>query len=105
MHTLVVNFNLKDMTEEEFRQFCDEVAPTFAAVPGLLQKIWLADPATNTYGGVYTFQDRTAYDAYTRSELFQAVAANPNFAAITARDYGVLDGPTRVTGGLSAVAV
>ncbi|MGD9932808.1 MAG: YdhR family protein [Dehalococcoidia bacterium] len=105
MHTLVVNFNLKDMTDDEFRQFCDEVAPTFAAVPGLVQKVWLADEATNTYGGVYTFKDRAAFEAYTRSELFQSVASNANFVAITARDYGVLDGPTRVTGGLGAVAV
>lgn len=105
MHTLVVNFNLKNMSDAEFRAFCDEVAPTFAGVPGLLSKIWLADPGTNTYGGVYTFENGAAYEAFTRSELFQSVASNPNFTGITAREYGVLDGPTRVTGGPGKVAV
>lgn len=105
MHTLVVTFNLKNMSDAEFRAFCDEAAPTFAAVPGLLTKIWLADPATNTYGGVYTFTHKAAYEAYATSDLFRSVATNPNFTGISGRDFGVLDGPTRVTGGPVVAAV
>ena len=45
MHVQIVNFNLKDMTDAGFRSMANEVARTFASVPGLLGKIWLADVA------------------------------------------------------------
>jgi quinol monooxygenase YgiN len=105
MHIQVVNFNLKDMGEKEFRQMCDELAPTFAKIPGLISKVWLADPATNTYGGVYSWRDRGAWEDYTKSDLFQAVATNPHLANITSRDFAVIEGPTRITSGLVAAAV
>jgi heme-degrading monooxygenase HmoA len=105
MHIQVVNFNLKNMTDGEFRKICDELAPNFASIPGLISKVWLADKATNTYGGVYTWRDRSAYEAFTRSELFQSVGKHPNFTNITSKDFDVLEGPTRVTHGLVAVAV
>jgi quinol monooxygenase YgiN len=105
MHIQVVNFNLSGMTEAEFRAMSDEIAPMFAAAPGLISKVWLADPANNTYGGVYTWRDRSAYEAYTRSELFAAVAGNPHFANIVSKDFGILDGPTGVTRGLAQTSV
>ena len=33
------------LSEEEFASSCDELAPAFAAVPGLASKVWLADRA------------------------------------------------------------
>src|SRR6476661_7327238 len=105
MHVQVVNFQLRDMDETAFRAMCDELAPTFATIPGLVAKLWLVDAASGTYGGVYTWESKDAYEAYTRSELFRAVATNPNFANITNRDFGVLEGPTRTTRGLVAAAV
>jgi heme-degrading monooxygenase HmoA len=104
MHVQVVNFNLKDISEEEFRTVCDQVAPAFAEVPGLIAKIWLASPETNTYGGVYLWSDRAAMEVFAGSELFAAVASNPNFANLSARDYGVLEEYTRTTRGLVAAA-
>jgi len=44
MHVQIVNFNLKDMTDAEFRSMANEVGPAFASVPGLIGKIWL-DPS------------------------------------------------------------
>ena len=35
MQILIVNFNLDGLSEEEFASSCDELAPAFAAVPGL----------------------------------------------------------------------
>jgi len=45
---------------------CDGLASTFATMPGLISKVWLADPATNTYGGVYTWRDRRSYEDFTK---------------------------------------
>ena len=103
MHIQVINFHLRDLSETGYRALCDEVAPAFAEVPGLISKVWLANPSTNTYGGVYTWADREAMEAFSKSELFSAVATNQNLADITSRDFDVLDDPTSVTHGLAAV--
>ena len=99
MHIQIVTFNLRDMTDAEFRSMANEVAPAFASVPGLLGKIWLADAGKNTYGGVYIWQDAAAMRAYLASDLGKGVAGNPNFANISSRDFEVLSGPTTSSGG------
>jgi quinol monooxygenase YgiN len=100
MHIAVVNFRLKNMTHEQFTAVCDELAPAYAATPGLLSKVWLSDPTGNTYGGVYTWQDVSAFQAFTRSDLAKKVMTNPNFTDLVVRDFAVLEAPTRVTRGL-----
>lgn len=99
MHIQVVNFNLKDMTDAEFRSMANEVAPAFANVPGLLGKIWLADAGKNTYGGVYIWQDAAAMQAHLGSDLGKGVTGNPNFANLTSRDFEMLSRPTGSSGG------
>ncbi|MGB1770944.1 MAG: YdhR family protein [Planctomycetota bacterium] len=101
MHVLVVNFNLEGINHDQYSEACDELAGTFAAIPGLIAKVWLSDPDSNTYGGVYTFEDKAAFEAYQAGEVFAAVAGNPNFTNVTAKDFGILDGPTRVTRGVN----
>ena len=97
MHIQVVSFNLKDMTATEYRNLCDGLAPVFAGMPGLISKVWLANEEANTYGGVYTWVDRAAMESYLRSDVFSAVAANPCLVNIKSTEYGVLEGPSRVT--------
>jgi hypothetical protein len=36
-------------------------------------------------------------EAYLRSDIFIAVAADPNLVAITSRDFDLLEGPSRIT--------
>ncbi len=105
MHVQIVNFNLKDMTDAEFRSMANEVAPAFASVPGLLGKIWLADAGRNTYGGVYLWQDADAMQAFTTTDLFKGVAGNPNFANLVSRDFEMLSGPTGRSGGPVATSL
>jgi quinol monooxygenase YgiN len=100
MHIAVVNFRLKNMTHEQFTATCDELAPAFAATPGLVSKVWLSDPTSNTYGGVYTWQDRSAFQAYAKSDLAERVMSSPNFTDLVVKDFAVLEGPTRITRGL-----
>ena len=100
MEILIINFSLKGMDEAGYRRLCDEVAPAFAAVPGLVSKVWLADSTEGVYGGVYTFTDGAAVDAFVTSELFAEVGATPGLAGISVRRFGVLQEPTSVTRGL-----
>ena len=97
MHILIINFNLDGVSRSDYEAICDEVAPAFAAIPGLVCKHWLADEATNTYGGVYFFESEQAMLGYQASELFAEVAGNPAFSNASARGFGRLDGPSGVT--------
>jgi heme-degrading monooxygenase HmoA len=97
MHVQIVNFQLDGITEEEFRNICNEVAPAFAELPGLMTKVWLADSASGTYGGVYLWESRNAMEEFQASELFRTVAEHPHLAGITSSDFAVLEGPTEVT--------
>jgi heme-degrading monooxygenase HmoA len=103
VHIQVVNFHLKDLRAEEYSKLCDQLAPTFAEIPGLISKVWLADQATNTYGGVYTWRNREAMVAFTKTDLFASVVSHPNLSDIKSTDFSVLEAPTRVTRGLTAV--
>ena len=100
----VVNFNLKDLSDAEYRGVCDGLAPELARVPGLVSKVWLADEASNTYGGVYTWVDRQAMDAFAQSDFFKAFVTNPNFTNITSNVFGILEGPSQVTRASIALA-
>jgi hypothetical protein len=98
---LVINFGLKDITEAQYCQSCEGVAPAFAALPGLLSKVWLADAVTNTYGGIYTFKDKQSVDAYLKSDLFKALTSNANLTNVSSRAFAVLEKPTEITRGLA----
>jgi heme-degrading monooxygenase HmoA len=104
MHVLVVNFELDGVTEEEYRAMCDELAPAFAEVPGLVAKTWLADSESNTYGGVYMWRGREDFEAFAASELAAGVAQHPNLKNVTMRDFGVIEEPSAVTHGLVGAA-
>ena len=99
MHISVFEYRIQDIDEAGWSAVCEELAPAFAAVPGLLTKFWLHGDGDGR-GGVYVWSDREAYAAFLRSELGRAVGAHPNIADLTMRDYAVDEAPTRVTRGL-----
>lgn len=97
MHIQIVTYNLGDISDADYRGACDGLAKVLARVPGLVSLAWLADERTNTYGGVYTWVDRAAMEAYLHNDIFIAVSADPNLVAITTRDFDLLEGPSRTT--------
>jgi hypothetical protein len=101
---LIVNFSLDGLSEEDFARSSEELAPAFAAVPGLASKVWLADRAEGTFGAVYTFESEKAVDDYLRSDLWAGVGSTPGLVNISVRRFGVLEGPTRVTRGFAQPA-
>lgn len=100
MHIQIVTFHLNDLSEEDYRQACEAEAPVFAEVPGLLSKVWLANSATNTFGGIYTWRNRAAMEAYLDSDVFRAMETDPSLADLRSRDFAVLEAPTRITHGI-----
>ena len=69
MHILVINFNLKGISEEDYLGLIEPIAPAFAGLPGLISKTWLANAETNTYGGVYVWSDRRTMEAYKQTDI------------------------------------
>lgn len=52
MHIQVVTFQLEGLSGEDYLAACNQLAPAIAQVPGLIRKTFIANPETNTYGGV-----------------------------------------------------
>ena len=100
MHIQIVNFNLNDVSRQDYEKSCKEIAQAFADLSGLQSKYWLADEANNIYGGVYLWESREAMQSYLESDLFKQVATNPAFKNISSKDFEVLEGPTKTTRGL-----
>jgi quinol monooxygenase YgiN len=97
VHVQIVTFNLRDISDADYRSACDGLAKAVARVPGLIWMAWLADEPTNTYGGVYTWVDRAAMEDHLHGDFFNAVAADPDLVNITTRDFDLLEGPSRIT--------
>lgn len=104
MHIQVVTFHLKGLTREDYLGACNQLAPAIAQVPGLISKTFIANPETNTYGGVHVWRDRESMDAYRGSELWRTIEGQPAFVGLVSEDFEVLEEPSRVTRGLQAVA-
>ena len=100
MHVQIINFQLKGVSESDYVNLCDTLAPGFAAVPGLVSKVWLANSDSGMYGGVYLWHDRQSMENFAETDLFNSVATHPNLTNITSTDFAVLEHPTAVTRGL-----
>ncbi|HJS94088.1 MAG TPA: YdhR family protein [Solirubrobacteraceae bacterium] len=96
-HIQLVTFQLAGLDPEAYRAHCEAAAPAFTEIPGLRAKTWLANPSTNTYGGVYAWESREAMDAYVGGPIFGALLANPRVADVTTRGFDVLERPTEIT--------
>jgi hypothetical protein len=103
MHALIITFQLKNLSQDDYAKSCVEGAPVIAQQPGLIAKVWLASPETNTYGGMYTWRDRQSMEAFMQSDLVKSWATDSGIVGFTSRDYAVLEEPTRVTAGILAV--
>jgi hypothetical protein len=108
MEALVVTFK-NDANQEQFTAATAGHVPVFAELDGLLAKVWINDPESRTYGGIYFFSDRSALDAYLASDVFASILAEPSFEDASWRRYEVLDELTagtqpgmQIVGGVAA---
>ena len=104
MNVLLVTFRLPGMNETAYRQLAQTAAPRIAATPGLLGKTWLADQATNRYGGLVLFESQQALDAYLASETMRELRSNPRLTEFAATRFDTLAEASRMTRGLLPVA-
>lgn len=105
MNVMVVSFKYEGMSEAELRAASQELAPSFAHIPGCYEKTWLLGTGNrNIAGGVYKFRDPASLDAYLTSDLWDGVKSTPQFSDFDVRVFDVIEGPTAITGGMPATA-
>jgi hypothetical protein len=93
----IVHFQLAGISPAEYAAKAEGIAPAFVDLPGLIAKVWLADPGEDTYGGVYLWTDRAAAEAYADGELLAAARRNPAFAGFRSTILDTLAAPTELT--------
>ena len=96
-HIQVVTFQLSGLDPDAYRAHCEASASIFTDIPGLRAKAWLANPSTNTYGGVYAWESEEAMETYVGGPIFSALLRNPGMTGVTTHGFGVLERPTEIT--------
>jgi len=97
MHAQVITFGLNGITEEQFHGAAGADAPVIASLPGLLSKVWIRDPGTNTYGGLYLWADHEAYEGYIKGPVFNALKTDQHLKDFDSRDFGVFEDLSAIT--------
>lgn len=97
----IINYSPEGVSEKELNELCDQLAPAIAAMPGLVSKVWLANAETNTYGGVYTWEDQASIDSFMGSQLIADFVGHPNITNVTSQVFDVMEEQSKVTRGLT----
>ncbi len=99
----IMKFNLAGMGEQEYQEVCENLADSFAIVPGLLVKYWLVDSDNNEFGAVYIWKNRVSYQSFIESNLYNSVTSNPNVTNFSSEVFDVCAKPTKTTRGFKIV--
>jgi hypothetical protein len=87
------SFELDGMDADEAARLVLELAPRFAAMPGLVHKVWTREGAR--FGGVYLWRDRASLDDFRAGPLHPSNV--PAFTDLRERTLGVVTAPTAIT--------
>jgi heme-degrading monooxygenase HmoA len=63
------------LSMEELQRRYRERMPDFRSLPGLVQKYYVHDPATDEVGGLYLWDSEESLQAYLASDLRKTIAA------------------------------
>ena len=69
---LIVRFRSSLSIDEATRRYKKRL-PEFQALPGLLQKYYLHDPASDEWGGMYFWDSQESLDEYMGSDLRKSI--------------------------------
>ena len=101
MHAQIITYQLKDISQEDYiSRMVRPDAPVLAAVAGLHSKVWLSNPAANSYGGFYLWETKGHMEKFMASDLVKAVVSRPFLFNVQAVDYAVPAEASVITRGL-----
>jgi hypothetical protein len=78
---------------DDFRK----AAPVFAAIDGLIWKIWIENDTDGTVGGFYYFKDQASLDAYQSSDMYKAGLNHPLFDLVASKTFNIIEDVSKVT--------
>ena len=100
MSKKILQLNFKfSVTGDEYGQAVASLADQFAAVPGLIWKIWMINEAEHVAGGIYFFQDDASLKAMLDGPLAAQVMSHPALSDFDAKIFDVMEEVTTVTRG------
>ena len=91
-----IDIDLTVSTDEWLRD-CQPVVATMLSVPGLEWKLWVANPAESSAGGIYLFRDEASASAYVNGPVIAALRRKPSVRDVRIRVYDVDDALSRRT--------
>jgi len=103
---LVVNFNLQDMSIEEYEALGTAVVPEFAPgkIDGLIGKTFIGNVEEGVFGGVYYFTTNETMSSYLESDLWKGIEANENLVNFTKDTFSVAS-ISELSNGIPNIAV
>lgn len=94
---LQLNFRVK-VPAGDYQAVVSPMAETFAAVPGLLWKLWyVKNEQTGEAGGIYLFEDQAALDKFVASDLAKQVMSAPVLGDFVAKQFDILERESLIT--------
>ena len=90
MKIMQVNFKYV-ITYDELMKAFDDAAPAFAAVPGLVWKLWLSDKEKSMAAGIYYFKDNVDLDKHLASDLHKSLFTHPAIEDLDVKIFDVMD--------------
>ena len=95
---LQLNFKFS-VTGADYEQAVSPLANEFAALPGLIWKVWILNEAEQEAGGIYLFEDEASVKAYLEGPLAAQVISHPALSDFSVKQFDVMDGVTAITRG------
>jgi len=96
---LQITFRNANGTSEAAQKAAWERAHQIAAWPGLIWKIWIADPVQARYGGIYLFADEASATAYLNGPVVESMKALPGATEFAAHRFEINKELTAITRG------
>ena len=97
MHVQTVTFGLNQISDDEYLEASRPATDTFAALPGLLVKIWLRNADAKVYGAVLLWRDRESYQRFADGEIFASIGSDPSLKGVASQDFEVIEELTQAT--------
>jgi hypothetical protein len=100
MSKKILQLNFKfSVTKAEYEQAVSPLADQFAAVDGLIWKVWIMNEAESEAGGIYLFDNESSLKAYLEGPLAATVKNHPAISDMSAKLFDVMDNVTAITRG------
>jgi len=100
MSTRLLQLNFQfSVTGAEYEAAVSALAEDFAALEGLIWKIWMINEDEGEAGGIYFFDSEASVQAYLDGPLAAGVIDHPALSQFSVKQFDVMDDVTEVTRG------